>query len=61
MKNIEIRNAALMNNVKLWELAYRMGMTDSTLSKKMRFEFSEAERERALRLIDEIAAEREEG
>lgn len=57
--NNEIREAARIKNVKLWELAQEMGMTDGTLCRKMRKEFSEADRQRALMLIDLIAARKE--
>ena len=61
MANDRIRSAAHKSGVKLWELAYRLGMSDFALSKKMRFEFSDEDTKKALACIDEIARERKEG
>ena len=58
MANDTIRTEARKKGVKLWELAYRLGMSDFALSKKMRFEFSDDDTEKVLACIDEIAAER---
>ena len=58
MTNVSIRTKAFQNGVCLWELAQKMGITDSSLSRKMRKEFSPEETEKALQLIDEIVAER---
>ena len=60
MKNEKIRTAAKDAGVKLWQIAERVGLTDSNFSRKLRRELPDEERERILRLIDEIAAEREE-
>lgn len=58
MANELIREHAKKNGVYLWELAARYRTSDSYFSKKMRFEFSQEEQEKALRYIDEIAKER---
>ena len=59
MENSEIRNRAREAGVKLWEIANRYGVNDGNFSRKLRRELPVEERERILRLIDEIAAERE--
>ena len=59
MKNLDIRHKAKCSGVKLWEIAEGIGITDSNFSRKLRRELPKEERERILRLIDEIAAERE--
>ena len=61
MENAEIRNRAKEAGVKLWEIAYRYGVNDGNFSRKLRRELPEEERKRILRIIDEIAAEREVG
>lgn len=58
-RNEVLRSAASSAGICLWELADKMGITDSTLSKKLRKQFTAEETEKALRLIDEIVAERE--
>ena len=60
MTNEAIRRRARERGVFLWELAARVGVTDSTFSRKLRSEFSPEERERVLRVIGEIASEKEE-
>lgn len=58
--NAEIRSHAREKGVWLWELGARLGVRNSEqFSKKMRFEFPSDEKDRALRAIDEIAAEHE--
>lgn len=59
MKNEKIRTAAKDAGVKLWQIAERVGLTDSNFSRKLRRELPDEECERILRLIDELAAERE--
>lgn len=54
--NIEIRNSAKENGVKLWMVAEALGMADSAFSKKLRHELAADERERVLSVIDRLAA-----
>ena len=58
MKNKEIRAAAAAAGIRLWEIADRLGLTDGNFSRKLRHEFPDAERERVLSIIGEIAKER---
>lgn len=57
MVNELIRKEAKERGVKLWQIAYRISMSDSNFSRKLRHELPEAERERVLSIIREIAAE----
>lgn len=59
MQNSEIRMKAKEKNVKLWEIADRIGLTDGNFSRKLRKELSDEEREKVLLVIEQIAAERE--
>lgn len=54
--NIEIRESAKKNGVKLWMVAEAIGIADSGLSKKLRRELPKDERERILSVIDQLAA-----
>ncbi len=56
MKNQEIRTAAANSGVKLWQVAEKLGITDSTLSRKLRKEFAPETKERVLSIIQELAA-----
>ena len=58
MKNIDVKNYATKRGVKLWEVAERMNIFDSSLSRKMRKELSQEEKDEIKRIIDEIAKER---
>lgn len=55
MTNKLIRERAQEKDVRLWQIAERVGVTDGNFSRKLRRELPEEERERILRLIDEIA------
>ena len=57
MKNLKIRDKARIENVPLWKIAHELGITDSTFSKKLRFELSEDETQKILTIIDKLAKE----
>ena len=56
MKNQEIRMAAAHSGVKLWQVAEKLGITDSTFSRKLRKEFAPETKERVLSIIQGLAA-----
>lgn len=55
MKNVTVREAAKKNEVRLWEIAYALGVEDSTFSRRLRRELPAHEQEKILGLIDGIA------
>ena len=55
--NKAIRDAARIADVRHWEIAARMGISDDLFSKRMRIEFSDEARAKTLSIIDEIAKE----
>lgn len=57
MTNKEIREAAAAAGVKLWQIANRLGMKDYALSRKLRYELPEAEKQTILQIIDTISSE----
>lgn len=59
--NEKLKVYAKEREVFLWQIAERLSLQDSNFSKKLRRELPEEERKRILRIIDEIAAEREVG
>lgn len=59
MANVEIRTKAFCNNVKLWQIADSLGITDATFSRKLRKELSETEKAKILKIIDELAQAKE--
>lgn len=57
-KNLDIREAAQNNAVMLWEIADKLGITDSHFSRKLRHELPQAEKDRIFSIIEEIAKEK---
>ena len=58
MCNSEIREKIKSCNVKKWEVAAVIGVTDTTFSKWLRFELPEEKKKLVLKAIDTIVAER---
>ena len=52
MKNKEIREKAKTANVRLWQIADALNITDGNLSRKLRKEIDSTEKEKILKLID---------
>lgn len=55
MANEKVRAAARQAGVKLWELASECGVTDSTFSKQLRFDFSAEKERQVMAAINQIA------
>jgi hypothetical protein len=55
--NLDIRAKAKGAGVKLWEIADKLGITDSNFSRKLRHELPQAEKDRIFSIIEEIAKE----
>ena len=56
--NQEIREYAAKNGVYLWEIALAIGISEPTMTRKLRTELPENEREMIMRVINELAAMR---
>jgi len=54
MINLEMRDEILKSRVKMWEIAQKMNITDSSLSRKFRKELTDEEKQKILRIITEI-------
>lgn len=55
MNNIDIRTAAQVKNLRLWQIAARQNMNDGNFSRKLRKELSDAEKASILQIIDELS------
>ena len=55
--NIEIRDKAKASGILLWEVSEAMGITEWTLSRKLRHELPEDKKAEILAIIDRLAAE----
>ena len=56
MVNLEIREEISKSRIKMWEIAAKMGITDCYLSRKLRKEFTDEEKNEIRRIIKEIKA-----
>lgn len=57
MKNTEIREAAKKKGIYLWQLADVLGINDGNLSRKLRKELPQEEKNRILEIIDQLSKE----
>lgn len=55
MNNLDIRKVAEQSNVKLWQIADYLGITDGNFSRKLRRELPEEEKQKILAIIEQIA------
>ena len=56
MNNLELRTKARRNGVRLWEIADKLGVSEPTITRKLRRELPDNEKQRILAIIDEIEA-----
>ena len=56
--NEEIREYAKVKNVRLWEVADKLSIPDTSFSKMLRYEIKSEKKSEILTIIDNIAAER---
>ena len=54
--NKDIRTAAFANGVRLWQVAAELGVSDFTLSRKLRYELPTEEKEKILDIIENLSA-----
>ena len=57
--NQDIRNAVEENGCKLWELAEALGIYDGNLSRKLRRELPNDQKEHIFRVIDRMVERRQ--
>lgn len=55
--NADIKEKAAASNVRLWQIADALGIADTTLSKKLRKELPENEKERIFTIIENLSKE----
>ena len=56
MCNVEIKEYAKQKNVKLWQIAQALNINDGNFSRKLRVEFTEEEKEKVKKIIDDLAS-----
>lgn len=57
--NNDIRTRAKAKGVYLWEIANKLHVCEMTMTRKLRKELPDPEKQRIFAIIEEIAAERE--
>ena len=57
MQNQDIRLKAKCNGVKLWQIAEALGITDASLSRKLRHELTPEDKERIIQIIQRLKGE----
>lgn len=57
MTNQDIRQAATRAGVKLWQIADALEIADTTFSRKLRKELSQADKNRIFSIITELSRE----
>ena len=57
MKNLAIRRKLKETKVMQWQVADKLGVSEMTLVRKLRYELSEAEKQKIFQIINEIATE----
>ncbi len=55
--NKDIKLRAKIRGVYLWQIAERLGIADSSLSRKLRRELSREDKEKIFKIIDELKGE----
>lgn len=56
--NKDIKVKARKSGVLIWEIADRLGIADTTMSRKLRRELPDNEKQEIFKIIDELAAEK---
>ena len=57
VKNCDIRDAALSKGVRIWQIADELGIADFNLSRRLRKELPDEEKEKIFAIIDRLAQE----
>ena len=57
MFNIDVRRAAAGSGVRLWQVADALGIADAQLSRKLRKELPDEEKQKIFEIIRNISAE----
>ena len=57
MKNVDLRNYAHQKGVMLWQIAQALGVSEPTMTRKLRNELSPDEKDEFIQIIDRLAAE----
>jgi predicted XRE-type DNA-binding protein len=54
LKGQDIKQLILDSGLKIWQVAYAFGISDGNFSRKLRKDFSEADTQKVLQIIDKL-------
>lgn len=57
--NQDVREHIKESGVKMWAVARRLGIADSTLCRRLRFELPRAEKQKIMTVVNELREERQ--
>jgi len=57
LKNTDVREMATSKHVRLWQIAYELGITDGNFSRKLRKELAKEEKDHIYEIIDRLSRE----
>lgn len=61
IKNQEIRNSILKNNLKFWQIAEKLNINDGNFSRLLRKELTKDKKEEILKIIEILKEEQKNG
>lgn len=59
MTGAEIKQSIIASGLKVWQVAYAYGVTDSNFSRKLRRDFSDKDTQKVMDIIEKLKAENE--
>lgn len=57
MRNSDIKNMIKSSGVKMWKIAEAYGVTDSTFSRKLRYQLTDEERTKIINIIRDLTTD----
>ena len=57
MTGAEIKQSIIAAGLKVWQVAYAYGVTDSNFSRKLRRDFSDKDTQKVIDIIEKLKAE----
>jgi hypothetical protein len=59
MCNMDLRQKAKEKGVFFWQIAAELGVSEPTMTRRLRFELPEQEKQKYLSIIDQLSSEKE--
>lgn len=59
LANTDIRTTAKENGVRFWEIAEHLKISEPTMTRKLRKELPDSEKQEIIKIIDELSAKKQ--